>query len=343
MLIALVGTDLCSVATADGGLESVVRQWGEALARHHDVVLIDPCPDANPDRSVTTLEWRRALSRRELRRVLDNLQPDVVQLNNRPLWDVGDHKRIYTFHNFPPQVGLPQDLGWGIELPRDAARLFARLEQHRVSAVSRALGHAIEDFATLNRGSVTTTYPLVAREFFETRHVGGRGILFPNRVMYKKGVETVLDAIQDPRLTAVPVRFLDYTSPFLRSDEGYLRLRQRIEGSTAELVPAHSSRSAMANEYANADVVISVALEPEGLGLVALEAQAVGTPVVTAGPGGLEEITFSPNQHVKPEAPEIADALVATLDQGQPHRDNSALRDHFSADPVLSVLEGALA
>ena len=54
----------------------------------------------------------------------------------------------------------------------------------------------------------------------------------------------------------------------------------------------------MARAYATAGVVVCPSVVPEGLGLVALEAQAVGTPLVTSGRGGLSDATFSPNEVV---------------------------------------------
>lgn len=342
MLIALVGTDLCSVASGVGGLELVVRQWGEALAGQYEVVLVDPCPDSLRDPVTTKLQSVRVPSPDGLRSVLDRLRPDVVQVNNRPLWDFGDHRLVYTFHNFPPSPDRARDLAWGVELPQEMALLHSAFRHHRIAAISETLGRHIEEVFSFHRGSVSTVYPVVDPIFLKHRHIGGSGILFPNRLMRKKGVEVVLEAIEHPELRSRPVRFLDYTSPFLRNSEEYQTLRTQVINSRAELVAAHWTREELAREYARADVVITVALEPEGLGLVPLEAQAVGTPVVTAGPGGLQEATLHPNLHVPAEAGDIAQALMAALASTPSPEPRDVVTTRFSAGAVLVSLEAAL-
>jgi glycosyltransferase involved in cell wall biosynthesis len=342
MLIALVGTELCSVTTSEGGLESVVRTWGAALSERHDVVLIDAGPARAGDRLLTDLPWRSVSSADELRNVLDGLDPDVVQLNNRPLWEIGERRRVLTLHNFPPVPGPTPDHGWGVALPRDSPSLRARFRQHRTTAVSDALAARIRRFAGTTSHRIGTTYPLVEPVFGEVRHVGGSGVLFPNRLMHKKGVELFLDAIEDPRLQALPVRMHDYTSPFLREDRDFLYLRDRITKSRAVLAPAPRTRLELAHAYAGADVVVTLALEPEGFGLVPLEAQFVGTPVVTAGRGGLREANLDPELHVRLAKDSIVDAILRAIRRTRPVAMSALDRQRFSTASIVDSLEAAL-
>ncbi|HET9091980.1 MAG TPA: glycosyltransferase, partial [Acidimicrobiales bacterium] len=55
-------------------------------------------------------------------------------------------------------------------------------------------------------------------------------------------------------------------------------------------------------------------IRPEGLGMVALEAEAVGAPVVTSGLGGLADATFEPNETVGDGDPDAwCDAVERAL------------------------------
>ena len=67
-------------------------------------------------------------------------------------------------------------------------------------------------------------------------------------------------------------------------------------------------------QVCRAGVVACPAVEPEGLGLVPLESQACGAPVVTTDMGGLREATFPPNACVAPhDADVFAEALADAL------------------------------
>ncbi len=73
----------------------------------------------------------------------------------------------------------------------------------------------------------------------------------------------------------------------------------------------------MAAAYRLADVVVSASTEPEGFGRVAVEAQAMGVPVVATNHGGAQE-TVEPGVTgwlVRPEDPTaLAQAVAAALD-----------------------------
>ena len=66
--------------------------------------------------------------------------------------------------------------------------------------------------------------------------------------------------------------------------------------------------------------------EPEGLGLVALEAQACRAPLVSTDLGGLREATFPPNRCIPADDPDaladaLLDGLTSTADRERPRHE----------------------
>ena len=190
-------------------------------------------------------------------------------------------------------------------------------------------------------GRVQVTYPFVAPEFLSQAFQGGGGILFPSRLLAKKGPEQVLAAIESLGLEH-RLSVLDYVTPFLRNSPEYLGIRSHIERSKATLCPHEERPADLAALYARADLVVVVATEPEGRGLVALEAQGVGTPVLAAGPGGLKEATMAPNEHLDQFDPAtlaagIARALARRPDPSTKH----AIASIFSLEASTASLEAS--
>ncbi len=332
--LALVGTDLCSVRRA-GGLERALHAWAGGLASEHDVVLVDVAPPpAAPGPLPPRVAYRRVDGPETLQAELGALGVDLAVLSNRPAWRARSTKTHLVLHNYPS--------AWGLDgAPRAAVR--RHLRHHRVSAVSAALARHTEESFGLEPGSVAVSPPPVEAVFLDQTPVGGAGILFPNRLMRKKGVELFLAVIADRRLRHVPVRVLDYTSPFLRGGDEHRAMRRLVVESRAALLPEAASRADLARRYAEADVVVSIAIEPEGLGLVPLEAQAVGVPVVTAGPGGTREATLPPNEHVEPTVDALVTAILSALGRGPAPGAASTVAERFSVAAATAALLAALA
>ncbi len=112
-------------------------------------------------------------------------------------------------------------------------------------------------------------------------------VLFAGRLEYEKGVQTVLDALDDLEERVGPTTFLvagigTYSEELHRRvDELDLGDRVRFTGFLHD----HDLRL----HYAAADVAVAPSIY-EPFGLVAIEAMACGTPVVVGDTGGLREI-----------------------------------------------------
>ena len=135
----------------------------------------------------------------------------------------------------------------------------------------------------------------------------GRGgpVVFPNRLLEKKGVRLFLEIAERLSERGHRCQMSRHLAPWSAPTSEQAALLELIEECGAvELLPPPVTRAAMAAWYASAGVIICPSVRPEGLGLVALEAQAVGAPLVTSGLGGLAEATFPPNEVVASLDPE---------------------------------------
>lgn len=330
MRIALVGTELCSIQSPTGGLERLLQGWALELSEHHEVILVDLTSRDAPAKRHLSLDVLEVATPSELPRALRSFAPDVVQVNNRPLYRTEVGLRINTFHNYPN--------AWSADGDLDDAAVAEALRHGHSTAVSASLARHIEARFGLADGQVCVTLPFVDDEFFDAHHHGGAGILFPNRLLRKKGPDVVVKALEEVSLIH-KATFLDYVTPFLRGSEEHLAMRGAIQASGATLLPAVEDRAELMALYAGADLVVAVATQPEGMGLVPLEAQAVGARVVTAGPGGLREATFEPNVHLPEAEPHsLGRALVETLASHDKMASNAVLRERFSRVASTSSL-----
>lgn len=272
--IAIVGTELAPLEGSSGALERVVLSWASGLENHgHTVDLVSVDGEDDPPVGV-----------------LEHLSCDLAVLNNRPLWSEHVSSRcLHVLHNFPD--------AWGAGTADDR-RVARALSRHRAVAVSRALARAVEE--RYGAGPVGVVDVEVEACFFETDwHGTGGPVLFPNRLLEKKGVRLFLalaGELAERDLACVMFRHLaPWSSP---TAEQALLLEAIGTCPAVRLLAPPVDRAEMASWYGRAAVVVCPSIRPEGLGLVALEAQAVGAPLVTSGLGGLAEVTFAPNELV---------------------------------------------
>jgi len=298
-----------------------VLRWAGALGAEHEVVLVSHAPAGRPPRPHPADPDTIAVARiGELPAVLARLAPDVVHLQNRPQWArhcPPSAAVAVTFHNYPS--------AWKV---RSWPALRARAGSLALSAVSRALADAAAQTLGVAPAHLAVTPPSIDPAYLDppAPHRGAV-VLSPNRLLRKKGVLELLDVARRRPFADVQFAFADLLSPWTRPTAEHRALRAAVATvPNAVLFAPPPAAAALADRYAGAGVVACAVRQPEGLGLVALEAQACRAPLVTTDLGGLPEATFPPNRCVPGgDVDALADALLeglcSTADRDGPRRE----------------------
>jgi len=325
MHVAFVGTGLAPIAMNSGALERINVQWIRGLRQlGHTVTVIKWESDA-------TLRTRAEVEK--LESLLKEVHANVYVMNNRPLWaTLVDHPVLQVLHNFPD--------AWGIPDASTVTNGFAPNNQH-FAAVSNALSEEVS--SRLGQTCYTITVP-VENIFFRKCWQPEPGlILFPNRLMYKKGVTVAIEAAKllGNDWTFV---FFDHIAPAREPTSEHIALRSAVKASSNSiLVKSPSTRDEMANWFARSQVAICPSVQPEGLGLAALEAQAVGVPVVATREGGLSEAVLPPNSFIPTNDPqELADAIVRAANEFHGDRARQWVKQRYRVGPASLSLLGIL-
>ncbi|NQV59629.1 MAG: glycosyltransferase family 4 protein [Alphaproteobacteria bacterium] len=136
-------------------------------------------------------------------------------------------------------------------------------------------------------------------------------VMLPGRLTSWKGQGVLIEAL------AILGR-QDICCVLVGGDQGRTAYREELEREVRrhgldKVVRLVGHCSDMAAAYMLADVVVSASTRPEGFGRVAIEAQAMGRPVIATDHGGARE-TVLPEQSGWLVPPGDAAALAATLD-----------------------------
>jgi len=305
-------------------LERVLLRWALALSTRHEVVIVSHGLDSRPAvRSEEPFETVAVTRPTDLVSVLAAVAPDAVSLHNRPQWVGSCPPRSLigvTFHNYPP--------AWKVAT-RAATRTRQAARRVSLSAVGEALATASSNWLGSPEGSVVVTPPSIDPAYLIPRPwCPKRVVLSPNRLLRKKGVLDLLAVASRREFADVTFSLADLISPWRRPTSEHRALRSAVQAApNAELFVATSNACDLAERYVQSAVVTCPVREPEGLGLVALEAQACGVPLVTTDLGGLREATFWPNACVPAgDLDALAAALRAALDHdGGPSRSRAPL------------------
>jgi len=156
-------------------------------------------------------------------------------------------------------------------------------------------------------------------------------VMLPGRLTRWKGHTVLIDALTQLRRRQ-PGRLLRCL--FVGSDQGRHGYRRELEKLTrqrelGDVLQIVDNCRDMPAAYMLADVVVSASTDPEGFGRVAVEAQAMGKPVIAAAHGAARETVVDnvTGMLVRPgDAHALADALERMLALGTVEREALAAR-----------------
>lgn len=321
MRLAVVGTELARLSSSPGALERIGRSWATGLAEHHEVVVVETAPPTprrpvhpGAERPWDVLESTPSGLAEDLRR----LSPSLAVVSNRPAWASRlGLPTLCVLHNYPS--------AWAVE-PRELAKLRRREAFSKVTfaAVSPTLARASEAVLGLEPSAVAVVPPPLEKAFLDHAQRFPRApaepglLLFPHRLLRKKGLEVALAALEALGNPDIELVVFEHLSPWRRPTEEHRALARAVAACPrASLHAPLDSPAEMARWMQRAEVVLCPSTEPEGLCMAAVEAQAVGTPVVATRMGGLQDAVFPPNELVDAHDPS---ALAAAIGRARRRR-----------------------
>jgi glycosyltransferase involved in cell wall biosynthesis len=163
-------------------------------------------------------------------------------------------------------------------------------------------------------------------------------IMLPGRLTRWKGQSVLIEAL------AILGR-RDICCVLVGGDQGRTAYRQELEEQARrrgldQVVRVVDHCSDMAAAYMLADVVVSASTHPEGFGRVAVEAQAMGRPVIATDHGGSRETIWHGESGwlVPPNEPEaMAAALERALSLNQSEREAMAANGRDNVEQNFTV------
>jgi glycogen(starch) synthase len=184
-----------------------------------------------------------------------------------------------------------------------------------VGEVTEALGVAREKIDVVPNGIDPTPFrahiePVALRARFA--RPDEKLVLFVGRLVHEKGVNLLVEAAPYV-LRRGPVKFVLVGEGYLK--ENLIARAREVGVSDSVYVTGFLDSDTLRGLFRVADVSVIPSLY-EPFGIVALEAMAAGTPIVTLGSGGLSEILQNgeTGHFVQANPSSLADGISAVLD-----------------------------
>lgn len=276
------------------------------------------------------------LTSRKLRRLIIENKVDVVHAASRaPAWIArraveGTDAAFVTSCHAAHRVGNRFKRAYNAAIA-SGARVMA-VSHYLAEYLRRNYGVAAEKISVIYRGLSLERYHPTAvsaeRLIAIARHMrvpeGAAVIMLPGRITRGKGHIVLLHAL-------ARIKNRDALCLFVGSDAGQQNYRRALEKEILRLGLEGQTRIVtdcpdLPAAYMLATVVACPSLVPEGFGRTAIEAQAMGRPVIAARNGGLSE-TLVDGETGWLVPPDDAGALAQALDKalGLSGEDRSAL------------------
>ena len=333
--------DLNAAIVKAGGHSIVVSSGG---ARVREIVKAGGTHIALPVHSKNPLVIAANIAR--LRKIIRSNNVDIVHACSRaPAWSAGRAVQG-TSARYVTSVHSAHKIGGALK------RLYnsSLTKGECVIAVSHFLADHLEKNYQTDSANVRVVHRGVALEKFHPNSVtpdrlikiakqwrvpdGAPVIMLPARISRTKGHMFLIDALQQ-----LPQK--DFFCLFVGSDIGNENYHRELETYIENSGLSGSVRIVnhcddMPAAYMLATVVVAPSLEPEGFGRIAIEAQAMGRPLITTDHGGGRETVLRDETGwlVTPgDVPGLAAALkeALSLDAGQRARLATRAMSHIGA------------
>lgn len=345
--IAMVGTDLGALDSSVGALEKLCLGWVKILKEYGAYVSLFSIKKPGNEIELENGLFHFA-STQELVAKLSIFDPDIVIANNRPMWDLNAKiGKINIFHNYPDAWALPEQTS--------RSSLSNALQGCLNLAVSKTLALYVQKQYSVE--NIGVLYPFIEQSFFDAtpnnRNVSDRRsikVLFSNRTLEKKGLRWTIETIDEYLPGKVELTVVRNISPWTsETDEHSTLLALARSRSYVSVIEKVVSTESLIDLYSDHDIVVTPSVKEEGLGLIPLEAQALGVPVVTTNVGGLSESTFAPNLCITPnDSALFANAIFEGL--RIPLHSRNAIRETVSqmfspkssGDQLIGAIESLL-
>ena len=307
---ALAASGAISIVVSAGG--RLVRELERSGGRH----LVLPVASKNP--------WVMRRNAAALRGFIDTHRVDIVHARSRaPAWSAywatrnGSARFLTTFHGTYGAGNALKRLYNGVMTRGDLMIAISRfiaghvhqtyaVDPDRIRIVPRGVDLSVFDPAAVSQERVI--------QLIETWQIPPDRpvVMLPGRLTRWKGQAILIDAL-------AKLGRADIVCLLVGSDQGRTGYRQELEHLARQRRLTNVVRIVdhcrdMAAAYMLADVVVSASTDPEAFGRVAVEAEAMGRPVVATDHGGARE-TVLPGRTGWLVPPNDAAALAETLDQ----------------------------
>lgn len=325
------------VTTRSGGLPTALRNLGEGYQRAgHEAILVVPgrrrSDEMTPAGRVITLPgaplprtggYRVLAGRRELRRLLDDLQPDRIEVSDRSTlrWTGRWARRRGVGSMMVSHESLGGLLGvWGMPARDSLADRLNRRTAEEFDQIVCTTAFAAAEFRRLGVPNLAEVPLGVDLEAFHPDRAdpavrAGYArpdellIVYCGRLSADKRPELAVDTIAALRAAKAPAVLVVAGDGARRAALAYraARLPVRFAGHI-------SDRAAVAALLASADVAVAPG-PVETFGLAALEALACGTPVVVNAASALPEVVGEAGIAVRGTAAGFADGVRRLMER----------------------------
>jgi glycosyltransferase involved in cell wall biosynthesis len=325
--VALIGPELFPIPPIRGGAaELFIEKAASRFAGWRPVVIgvSDPelpqheCRGQAEYFRVPLSGWRKRLYcryreyfplyDRQVARIINRVQPDLIHVHNRPLLALYLQRRlrrpipiILHMHNLYASLGKRERPRPGTVIPMAG---FAACSQFVLDRERQRLGLGASLYRVIYNGVETAAYASrwdPAAEFQRVRRQYGiedePTVLFAGKLRQAKGVHILLRAMTRvwravPHAVLVLVGGTEYgLGRTMRETPFMAQLRRDLAQAPGKVVlTGFIPPDAMPRTYLLGDLFVGPSQIEEGLGLVFLEAAAAGLPVIATRRGGIPEV-----------------------------------------------------